>query len=1709
METKEPDSRLSVRRKDLDDQELYRLNQIINDLYSKVSTARDETVDAARSFIRSGVVSSVSDSSTPSVIPVIPDGDLPQIPSSDWVINPIIYSAGEDGQQYGFVSITVANKPPVIDYFSLFVQDYSSGYVNTVGTAVTLTSSSKEAGSAFEKCIAGQIININSVAYTIAVTPTSPYESLTLASSAGTQNNVYFNLDPVDGAWVEIASDAEVGSWQLRPPQGLDIPCCVTASTKLQKTYEPPNGTNYKRLVFAVWAPSPQLSSFTVAVEQETQAGVKSGRFVINFTRPLDPEYAYSSIERLWYVNNTFTGNIGATAFVTLSGTTVTYDPTSAPDPTFIGQNFNHLQAGDTVYINSGTVFAGLTLSESNTYTISQVISPTVLELTVAPPANTVVLFAQWARIAGESNSFRQVDYWPLPSSPGEFWKFRARSVNHRGIANNTSPPTVNVTVPFSTGVNEIAPGTITSAAFASTIRPVDLVTTAGISVTSIVVATNVGTVTTSSAHGLSTGRQVAIYGGTGTSSKVNGLYTITVTGGSTFTVTTAGVLNGTYSAGFFEVPFPVLPSALYPNGAVAFMTANTKLYRSNNSTWTSAADGSDLVANSITAGQIAAGAISTTELFAGEILVGAGSGRPSRFQVVDSATPPNMIGFIGDITTPISFTGGYFRNLLIAPTLSTTTVPRFYVDTTGTVVNASTLTSANNGSEYEIVAVGSTDFTLIGSVSNTATVKFVKSGGSGSGTGTVRSSGIDIVGMNINSTTSLGAYGGGTVSINPNNIYAPVSVADTDVLITSVSYMSRNSVGVRSTTTGNFYPYIEMNRLSDSGGPPAGGYAKLTIAGGVGGAASSVFLTCESIPALSSANFINTPIQINTVSVIDTNRNGYFVNLTLTGSLTAGGGPGTSGQVLVSTGTGVQWSTGVSGTLTSINSMTGPAITIAAGSGISISNASNTVTISSSGGVTSITGTANQVIASAATGAVTLNLPQDIATTSNVIFGSVTTATVGPTTLTGLNLRTDNTTRWSVSSVGMLIPAATDTYDIGILSSNRVRSVYAKVIDTAISGGTGDYLQTRKLQLFDNTGSTTVPAFWDINVVASGVGATQNSNLYIRDNSGANVVKMERVASGVSVSRTVWYTDLLPDSLFGRSIGSTSLKWSVIYANQIGDSLNQVIINGASSTFSQVETGSFLFTASPSAGAFLKSDASGYSSWATIASQLSAGTGISISGTTTATIANTGVISITGTANQVIASGSTGAITLSLPQNINSTDSPTFASIIVGGSGSYVPGAIYSDANWGMIFRAKQASPVTAEFLWASSVNGALMSLSSAAQLSVASVVSTIGFNTTSTAYNSIQTLNGFLGTQLTFTSKPNPGLSGAGTAVIYMDSTSNQLMASVNGVGYVDLLASSGVSSVNSMTGTISIAASTGISIGSASGTVTITNTGVTSITGTANQVIVTGSGAVTLNLPQDIHSAATPIFGGMTLNGALSVTGTVKLGTSSVTGYVWKATDTVGNGGWSAVPTSITGTTDQVIASGSTGAITLNLPQSIATTSDVQFNKITLPAGLSAGIIFSGYGTVLSHVGTNLYLDNLSGNDIYIRPAAGRYTFVAGGFFSPDANNTTSLGHSGHGWSNVYSYAYYANNGSSWVSGTSSTISDAVTNITVVDGIVTSVSGVSGTSSTITDAVTNITVQDGIVTSVSGVSGTSATITGGVTNITVVDGIVTSVS
>jgi hypothetical protein len=69
---------------------------------------------------------------------------------------------------------------------------------------------------------------------------------------------------------------------------------------------------------------------------------------------------------------------------------------------------------------------------------------------------------------------------------------------------------------------------------------------------------------------------------------------------------------------------------------------------------------------------------------------------------------------------------------------------------------------------------------------------------------------------------------------------------------------------------------------------------------------------------------------------------------------------------------------------------------------------------------------------------------------------------------------------------------------------------------------------------------------------------------------------------------------------------------------------------------------------------------------------------------------------------------------------NITSADTIYGKSLVVTGSGQYEPGSIYSDANWGMLFRAKQASPALGEFLWTNSDGTHIMMLDEEANLGI-----------------------------------------------------------------------------------------------------------------------------------------------------------------------------------------------------------------------------------------------------------------------------------------------------------------------------------------------------------------------------------------------------
>jgi len=91
--------------------------------------------------------------------------------------------------------------------------------------------------------------------------------------------------------------------------------------------------------------------------------------------------------------------------------------------------------------------------------------------------------------------------------------------------------------------------------------------------------------------------------------------------------------------------------------------------------------------------------------------------------------------------------------------------------------------------------------------------------------------------------------------------------------------------------------------------------------------------------------------------------------------------------------------------------------------------------------------------------------------------------------------------------------------------------------------------------------------------------------------------------------------------------------------------------------------------------------------------------------------------------AMQFITDNSTGSPCLTLASSGIATFSNSIisgASITIGTGGNYTTGSIYSDASWGMIFRAKSASPTNAEYRWANSADAELMRISPSGGLQI-----------------------------------------------------------------------------------------------------------------------------------------------------------------------------------------------------------------------------------------------------------------------------------------------------------------------------------------------------------------------------------------------------
>jgi hypothetical protein len=121
-----------------------------------------------------------------------------------------------------------------------------------------------------------------------------------------------------------------------------------------------------------------------------------------------------------------------------------------------------------------------------------------------------------------------------------------------------------------------------------------------------------------------------------------------------------------------------------------------------------------------------------------------------------------------------------------------------------------------------------------------------------------------------------------------------------------------------------------------------------------------------------------------------------------------------------------------------------------------------------------------------------------------------------------------------------------------------------------------------------------------------------------------------------------------------------------------------------------------------------------------------------------------------------------------------------------------------------------------------------------------------------------------------------------------------------------------------------------------------------------------------------PQAFNTATSTSLGEVKIGSGFTLAGDGTLNNGGVTQLTGAPTIKVSGATGSITLTdvgvlSITGTTNQVTASASTGAVTLSLPQSIATTNDVRFQTLTTTNTLSAGGPINGYNGLTVTGGT----------------------------------------------------------------------------------------------------------------------------------------------
>jgi hypothetical protein len=286
----------------------------------------------------------------------------------------------------------------------------------------------------------------------------------------------------------------------------------------------------------------------------------------------------------------------------------------------------------------------------------------------------------------------------------------------------------------------------------------------------------------------------------------------------------------------------------------------------------------------------------------------------------------------------------------------------------------------------------------------------------------------------NVVNATNLSGGGLSITSINASNISAGT------IGSAYVSGAYGNITGVGTVTSGTWQGNVIANIYTtanssngastivarDASGAFSANAGTFTSISGNGVALTAINASNISSGTIANARTTGTDAATGSTLVLR-DSNGSFSGNVVTATNLSGGGTSITSVNASNLSAGTVASARISGSYTGItgvgtltagtwnaNSITttytdAKVISVSAGTGISVNATTGAVTVTN-GGVTSLTGTANQITVSASTGSVTLSTPQSIATGSSVQFGSLGIGTAASGT-TGEIRATNNIT--------------------------------------------------------------------------------------------------------------------------------------------------------------------------------------------------------------------------------------------------------------------------------------------------------------------------------------------------------------------------------------------------------------------------------------------------------------------------------------------------------------------------------------------------------------------------------------------------------------------------------------------------------------------------------------------------------------------------